>query len=369
MRNSGPIILALVFIAAFLLPAPVSADTVCSICGRTITGNYYVTSQNQVVCSECAAKYPACAGCGLVSRSLIDVDGAKYCRECYLKLPRCGICGKPITGGYDFYPDIGLKVCFQCEKTSPRCENCARPVKELTMVGSTGLCERCAANVPKCRSCGNALLSDYTFFEGDDSLKYCSECVSKYPPCADCGAPSGPAGTKLDDGRYLCPDCMKTALFDAAPVTAIKLEVLAYLKKNMGMNIEHQVSYSMRGKDFLDEKSNGMHKDLNGLFYRRGDDFNIYVLYGLRMKDLIWVLSHEISHAWQAENTSGELDLVDLEGFAQWAAYHALKNFGYDRFAGTMTTGEGTYATGLKRMLSIEGKGGSRAVFDYIKSK
>ncbi len=72
-----------------------------------------------------------------------------------------------------------------------------------------------------------------------------------------------------------------------------------------------------------------MSEDINGLFYRKNDDFNVYVLYGLRKKDLIWVLAHEITHAWQAENCSDRLTTEEREGFAQWVAYHTALNFGY----------------------------------------
>ncbi len=281
---------------------------------------------------------------------------------------KCDLCGKTITGSYNHYSDIGINVCSQCEKTKPRCDKCQRPVNEPIRVGLALLCERCAAGIERCHSCGTALLRDYTYFEGDEALKFCSECVAKYPVCADCGAPSGPRGTKLNDGRYLCPDCRSVALFEPGLITPIKNQVLSYLDSGMGMRIEHDIKYSLQDKNFLKIKSKDMHGDLNGLFYRKGDDYNIYVLYGLRKKDLIGVLAHEITHAWQAENCSGNLELEDLEGFAQWVAYYALIYYDYERFAQTMLSGNSVYATGLRKMLEIEKRGGSKAVFDYIRS-
>lgn len=282
---------------------------------------------------------------------------------------KCDLCGKTITGSYNYYPDIGINVCSQCEKNKPRCDNCRRPVNEPLRVGLARLCERCAASVERCHSCGNALLRDYTYFEGNEVLKYCPECVAKYPLCADCGAPSGPRGTKLDDGRYLCPDCRSVALFEPGLITPIKKEVLSYLDSEIGIRIRHDIKYSLQDKNFLNIKSKDMHGDLNGLFYRKGDDYNIYVLYGLRKKDLIGVLAHEITHAWQAENCGGDLELEDLEGLAQWVAYYTLIYFDYERFARTMLSGNSVYAAGLRKMLEIEKHGGSKAVFDYIRSR
>jgi hypothetical protein len=242
-------------------------------------------------------------------------------------------------------------------------------VNRLQQVGLARLCERCAASVERCHSCGTALLGDYNYFEGNESLKYCSGCVARYPVCSDCGAPSGPQATKLDDGRYLCPDCRSVALFEPGLVTPIKQRVLSYLDSGLGIRIKHNIKYSLQDKNFLKTKSKDMHGDLNGLFYRKGDDYNIYVLYGLRKKDLVGAIAHEITHAWQAENCGSDLQLEDLEGFAQWAAYHTLIYFGYDQFAMTMKSGTSDYASGLRKMLEIEKHGGREAVFDYIKSR
>jgi len=360
--------LLIILIALVWAASALSAER-CSVCGEAITGKYYIAQNTQPVCENCYARYGSCRDCGLVSKSLVTVDGAKFCRDCYLKLPQCGICNKTIIGGWRAYPDLNLKICLDCEKNSPRCENCGRPVRELLRIGTAGLCEQCSARAQRCRSCGTALLRDYTYFEGNEALKYCADCVRKYPACADCGAPSGADKTKLDDNRVLCPECMKSALFQPRQVTPIKSVVIDYLQNNLGMSVKHRIAYSMEGRNFLEKKSNGIHGDLNGLFYRKGDEYNIYVLYGLRRKDLILVLAHEISHAWQAENTRGKPDLEDLEGFAQWVAYQALRYFDYDAFAATLTGGNTVYAGGLNKMLDLEKAGGARAVFEYIRSK
>jgi len=237
------------------------------------------------------------------------------------------------------------------------------------MIGKVALCESCASQVELCHSCGQPLLSDYSFFEGNKQFKYCFDCTKAYPGCADCGAPSGPDGTQLADGRYLCHECRKVAFFDSGFVTPIRARVLSFLNNHMGMTISHIVNYSLQDRAFLAEKARGSHGDLNGLFYRKGNNFNVYVLYGLREKDLICVLAHEMTHAWQAENCSDNIQLDDQEGFAQWVAYKALKQYDYGDFAGLLISGENPYATGLAKMLQIEKTGGPKAVFDYIKSK
>jgi hypothetical protein len=231
------------------------------------------------------------------------------------------------------------------------------------------LCDGCALKAERCYSCGDALLDSYRYFESDRSRKYCERCVSRYESCADCGAPSGPRGSGLDDGRCLCPDCRMEAIFDLSLITSIKLDVLEYLSKGLKMSVEHKIAYSIQDKPFLERKSEGLSKDINGLFYRSGHDFDIYVLYGLRKKDLIWVLAHEITHAWQAENCTDRLSIEDREGFAQWVAFRAALNSGYSQYAENMRSGESIYSSGLNRMIELEQHQGINAVFDYIKNK
>jgi hypothetical protein len=344
----------------------VSAELRCSLCGRAITGTYYKSNGN-TYCESCWSSHTICSQCGKLVQSAINVDGRKLCSDCYARLERCSICGQPLTANYTQYPKLGLKVCSKCERDKPHCQKCGVPMAEPNNVGGVNLCQRCAGKTERCHCCGEALLDNYTFFEGNSSVKYCDKCVAKYPRCEDCGAPSGPDATKLNDARYLCPDCRRVAYFDEGLVTSIKTKVQSFVFGNMGMTVNHQVSFSLKGQDFIKQKAKNIHGDINGLFYRKGDEFDIYVLYGLREKDLISVISHETAHAWEAENCSDDLALEDQEGFAQWVAYKALMFFGHDDFAKLTTEGNDMYAKGLTRMLRIESRGGQKAVFDAIK--
>ena len=348
---------------------PVSASVKCDICKKDITGKYVTGPDNTHYCWDCYTKYSTCSVCGKVYKSLISVGEYKVCRDCYVKLEKCDICGSALMGNYVMYPDLGIKVCSNCEKTCPRCDACNRPSKKLNRIGNAMLCNVCAPKANRCYSCGDALLDNYKYFESDTSKKYCLRCISDYVKCSNCGAPSGPRGLKLDDGRYLCPDCRRESIFDPSLITPIKLDVIEYLSSGLKMDIEHKINYSVQDKKFLEKKSKGLSEDINGLFYRKNNDYNVYVLYGLRKKDLIWVLAHEITHAWQAENCSGRLTDEDREGFAQWVAYCAALNFGYRQYADNMRIGESVYSTGLNKMIDLEKTGGARAVFDYIKAK
>jgi hypothetical protein len=369
MKRGHLIVFLLAFAIGVSLVSSASGAVECSICGKEISGRYYISAKGQTVCGDCYAKYPPCVSCGLISKTSLTVGDRIYCPTCYAKLKKCDLCGEIITGQYHNYPGAGLIICQECERTRPKCDRCGIPANELIQVGTSRLCARCVPGTDRCHICGTALLTEYAFFEGDRSIKYCPDCVERYQPCADCGAPSGPHATVLDDGRHLCPDCRSIALFDHRMVTPVKEQVFSFLESVMDMRITHSIAYSMQDVKFLKRKSKGIHGDLNGLFYRKGDDYHIYVLYGLRKKDLVGVLAHEMAHAWQSENCRTDIPLDDLEGFAQWVAYHALSNLGYREHARTLVQGNNIYAEGLRRMLEIEARGGSEAVFDYIKSR
>lgn len=337
------------------------------MCDRVISGTYYRAADNNIYCEKCWKSNHVCSMCGKLVKSIVTVDGHEICASCYAKIDVCDYCGKPLIGSYTQYAGLSLRICPECEKTLPRCQGCGIPVKSPVKSGSAILCERCAQKVVHCHSCGEPLLQDYGFFEGNKDLKYCLNCMKLYPRCDDCGAPIGRDGTTLDDGRHLCSDCRHAAYFDPALVTPIKERVFAFVRSSMGMPVTHDIDFSLRDRKYLNNKTSDIHGDLNGLFYRRGDDYYIYVLYGLREKDLICVIAHEITHAWEAENCSDDMELIDQEGFAQWVAYKALNYFSLADFANLMKEGDTVYSTGLVKMLELEKKSGASGVFYYMK--
>ncbi len=352
-----------------VLPQLLQATDRCTICKKELTGRYIKFEDGSKYCLDCVKKYPACDICGKPSPSYIIENGKRICLECLAKMGKCSFCGKPLTGKYYSYPELGLKLCENCNKTVKRCFLCGRPGKNLILVDDKYICNACYDRLDKCHICGKPIIGEYMWFDNEGSKKYCPSCVKKYPHCANCGAPVGPYGVRLDDGRILCPDCYRTACFKPEQVSAIKGKVIDYLKSVMGIDVHHKIRFLLEGRDFIKQKSKGISNDVNGLFYRQNDNFEIYVLYGLREKELYQVLPHEIAHAWMAENCDSDIPAKEAEGFAQWVAYHALGHFGFGDYRRTLLEGESVYATGLRKMMEIEKDGGVKAVFDYFKGR
>lgn len=357
---------AISFILLFSFSALLSAGPVCNLCGKPIEGNYIQYESGEYYCADCQKRYEHCDRCGRPAASLTFVDNKKICSDCLAKSSRCGICGQPIIGKYTNYPEIGLSVCERCMATVPKCDFCGRPDKNLHTVGDKKICGDCIRKADLCASCGQPIVGQYGIFEGNSDRKYCQNCIAKYPKCSSCGAPVGLSDNVLEDGRHLCASCYSSGLFRADQVSAVKTQVLNYLSDYLAMNISHKITYTLQGEDFIKEKSNGLSGDLNGLFYRKGDKFDIYVLYGLRRNDLSQVLAHEIAHAWMSENAKREYSLEENEGFAQWVAYHFLGYLGLQEQQRILLAGDDVYASGLRLMLQIEKERGRRGVIEFV---
>jgi len=341
----------------------IADDLRCSICNQVVKGEYIRYSDGELVCETCFKNAPRCDICSRPSVNNVLVDGKKVCRKCLPKLPICGVCGRRIAEDYFRDPGDGAALCRQCFGKADRCFVCGAIGKNLVAAGSKKACPNCLKLLIFCSVCGEPISGTGYWFENDDSKRYCADCWNRFPHCSNCDAPVGPRGVDLSDGRTLCQACYKSAIFQSESVTEIKLEVLAFLKSELDMELMHKVSYYLQGIDFIRSRLGESTGDLYGLFCREGDKFSIHVLFGLSRKLLYQVLAHEIGHAWLSERRADEPDRRTNEGFAQWVAYHSLMNFGYPRDAEKLLDGNDDYAVGLKEMLELEKRGGKKAVF------
>jgi len=170
----------------------------------------------------------------------------------------------------------------------------------------------------------------------------------------------------LDDGRIICKDCLPKGYYKLEDVLPFKETVLKFMEENLGMKVKHRVKYLLVGRDRLKEENKHGSEDQSGLFVRKNHDFKVLILYGLRQGEIFQVLPHEIAHAWQAENCGFDLELIDLEGFAEWVSYKFLDHVKFEYKQEVMLKREDVYGKGLRKMLDIEKRGGPEAVFGYI---
>ncbi|HLY29501.1 MAG TPA: hypothetical protein VKQ36_00605, partial [Ktedonobacterales bacterium] len=94
-----------------------------------------------------------------------------------------------------------------------------------------------------------------------------------------------------------------------------------------------------------------------GFFVRARGQTAIYIEMGLTHGLLLGTLTHELGHAWQAEQLAPgapHLDPLLEEGFAEWIAYHALQDRGYSTLTRRAMKRDDLYGRGLRRFLAIE---------------
>ncbi len=126
---------------------------------------------------------------------------------------RCEICGHAVPLSYLVYKG---KTCCSEECVNalrPRCSVCGKTVSgEYLTANSAVYCSKSCIDttLPKCDLCATPVESGYAIA----GHTYCATCKEHYPRCFSCDLPAAHT-TRLNDGREICPLCMRWAVKDA----------------------------------------------------------------------------------------------------------------------------------------------------------
>ncbi len=351
----------------------------CAKCGKKISGRYVVKKQGGkkvALCRDCARSLiPHCAECG---RSIngqafrIKLNGKNeiLCKNCMQHhLPQCAICGKRISGRYTRMSD-GTCYCSACMQF-PHCPLCSRPVEPGTAVkkGGREFCAKCAVKVRVCECCGKAIMGKY-YVHAFSGGVFCGRCEKERPKCVSCNRPIRDDPIMIGGKRPMCRDCFRDAILTRDKVLAVFAEVQSMIAKQLGMRTRHQLPVTIVDEIAEVQKGTGLKvtgKE-RGLFKRRGDDFHIYIQYGLSAPLTYETMPHEWTHAWFAENGNPSHPQWVEEGFCQWVAAHVLESKGFARGLKILQTRRDLYGRGYRYIKAIEDKGGVSAVLRYVKS-
>ncbi|OGV40209.1 MAG: hypothetical protein A2X48_20640 [Lentisphaerae bacterium GWF2_49_21] len=302
-----------------------------------------------------------CVQCGKEikpgERFLKTSDGKIFCSEkCYqASLPLCSVCQKMLSGSFFRSKDGKNLYCSEkCLSTTwPSCSLCKKKVKEGTMLigagGKNFFCGKCA-ELPRC---------------------FCCDMPAK---CA-----------KLKDGRFICPECAKTAVMEEQDIIAIIKEVRLKMNEKLSMSTDHQIEYKV--VDFVElsklvpEKQEGIElglfrfeetneKTISTKSTIAGDTitkvedekisrkYAIYVLYGMTKDKLIEVAAHELAHDWMKASYPRIADLKVKEGFAEYAASKVNALYGRESMNGRMQDNPSDiYGGGYRFIAGIAKKG------------
>lgn len=316
----------------------------CARCGTEIEGIYYKI-YGEIYCPKCAKIKTAiyCDECRQeIHGKYYNLHGERLCSICYAKYgPKCDICGMVLYG--KFYTKDRHKYCYKCyqEKIVKRCAICDKKI----------------------------FRSGYKELAGE--RYFCKLCVEKYPQCESCGAPADSYRSKQFP---LCSRCQKEIISTEEQLRALFEEVQRTAQNSLGLKVNlnpQRVHFAtdqqLKGGDDPEHtKKLGlcMPKFL-GFFLLRQD---IYIKSRMPRTMTIDSLAHEYGHAWLNVNCKRKLTPIEEEGFAEWVSYKVLYKSGMGQRA--IIKKKNTvpiYGDGLRKMLQLESKHGTKWVIDSMK--
>lgn len=165
-----------------------------------------------------------------------------------------------------------------------------------------------------------------------DTVVVCQRCHETIRRCDMCDHPMRANHACLPDGRHVCVRCHRSAVYDWSRARALFERTTRIVMDQLGLRLNVGTDFAMADQQDLRRLAEQAHPVLQeeldsvvGLFVRKGCKRVMYVLYGLPEIALIETIAHEWAHAWQRESCPLLQDRLIREGFAEWAAYKALR--------------------------------------------
>lgn len=229
----------------------------------------------------------------------------------------------------------------------------------------------------RCAACGNLLIGVYYTMLGSDD-RFCHTCITTRPRCDSCGAPMVGQFWKLHDGRFHCTRCNNNAIYDIEIARALYYETVAGVITHLGLTLQSDVTFRVVDAPTLAGLRTNYVQQTNlappddhirtlGLYYRRGSERFIYLLYGLPRIIFRTTVAHEYAHAWQGEHCPMLRSYILLEGFAEWVAFYHLLWLGASKAARRMLDTPGHYQDLLNHMFRLERQLGRDGLIEYMK--
>ncbi|MCL5774444.1 MAG: hypothetical protein M1536_08750 [Firmicutes bacterium] len=353
--------------ALFNGPVFAQSKVKCYTCGRELQPGTYWLFGNKPICQQCYSTLPRCEICKIPVKNFVYVDGEKVCYECYYKLPSCGICGRrtlQLQTLKDTSTGIAKSYCRDClAKHGLRCATCGKSYLD----SSAGRF--------------HSLLSGLT----GEKIYYCDNCFKTLPMCYFCGLLVRSGINPVSDGRYLCEDCLKTAVYDYNEVKAIYDEAASIIPGFLNSKIEfipplylcdqkqlkevqkNYGSFSV-GEDGFYWPYGNKYVDSKGKIQEGSGDARVYILFAQPRAKMYWTAARELGNVWFYENCPYTSSSELKEGFAQWVAYKVAQIKGYTQIMIKEFKRDDVYGSGLRKFVEIERRGGVRAVLKHVKA-
>jgi hypothetical protein len=155
-----------------------------------------------------------------------------------------------------------------------------------------------------------------------------------------------------------------------ADLDAITIQVRQLLITQFSMTFRLAVKGTLVSGARLDELYGGVYRGAQiGLYKNQGTYHEIYIMIDMNKDSCLATLTHEMTHAWQAENCPAHQDILVKEGFARWVEYKTLQKTGaYIPAQNLREHADPVYGVGFKKMLELEDKLGEQALVQKVKT-
>jgi len=303
-----------------------------------------------------------CDVCGRrLRRRAWTYDGKTCCsEECVDELrPQCAVCRNTIRG--DYRESEGKIFCgADCFRTTlPRCKICKKPIEQ-----------------------GFTITRHH----------YCDSCVEKQPTCFSCGLPSV-YPTQLDDGRDICGNCMRRAVYTEQMAQRHYEMTLRHLEAWTSLRLETLPELVLVDKNEMKELSKNLRKTSSpvlarGLYSRQimmekqgllgswkevpeETQETIYIIDHLNDEVFRVAAIHELMHDIIHEHFPRLKDapMWVHEGICQLAAANYCRRLNYaDTLIGIEKCSDPDYGDGYQYIKSITGRQGWYALRRWMET-
>ena len=297
-------------------------------------GGLFAADRNVKTCDWCGKRIPSNA-------SFLRSEDKNFCSEtCFNQyaeslLPVCDVCGRHFREGFT---SDGKNYCSKaCLETSFRvCCHCHRREPKGVLVG--------------------------------DDLFLCDYCRD-LPACASCQMPLDRLAKDLGDGRSICRDCAREAIFTQSEMNSAMKSLRQQLADKFKMSTDHEIQYELCNRNELKKESASGSEHELGLFVfnrhtltffnrtiRSRDEFRILILNGLAPDFFRGVGAHELAHDWMQQSLPHIDDPQIREGFAEFVSWAYAKSEKLDRIPWRMEQNtDEVYGDGFRKVRDMMG--------------
>ena len=285
----------------------------------------------------------------------------------------CDWCGKKISSNASFLRSEDKNFCNEkcfnayVESLLPVCDVCGKRFREGFTSDGKNFCSKACLETTfrECVHCHRREPSGYIV---GDNLFLCMYC-RELPACASCQMPLDKFAKDLGDGRSICRDCARDAVFSQSEMDSLMKELRQELADKFKMSTDHEIEYELCNRVELKKESEGDGENELGLFVfnrhtltffnrtvRSKNEFRILILNGLAPEFFLAVAAHELAHDWMQENLPHIDDPQIREGFAEFVSWMYAKSEKLDRVPWRMEQNtDPVYGDGFRKVRGLMG--------------